>query len=139
MFIFELPPTTAAGRRSLPLTDVALVALKSHRDAQAKRNAGAGGRDTIIVTEAGTLVHPDILGKWWRRDRSGLGAERQGLHELRRSYLTALARAGMHPNVMQALAGHANCAITIDIYTHTDTTAKRNVNKALKRSMEDEG
>lgn len=50
-----------------------------------------------------------------------------------------MARAGVHPKVMQALADHANCAITMDIYTHTDMTAKRDAAEALKRSMEDEG
>lgn len=130
---------TAAGRRSLPLTDEALEALKAHRDAQARSNAGTGGRDPIIVTETGTRVHPDMLMKWWRRDRAGLGAQDNCLHELRHSYLTALARAGVHPKVMQALAGHANCAITMDIYAHTDMTAKRDAAEALKRPMEDEG
>ena len=130
---------TAAGRRSLPLTDEALEALKAHRDAQARSNAGTGGRDPIIVTETGTRVHPDMLMKWWRRDRAGLGAQDYCLHELRHSYLTALARAGVHPKVMQALAGHANCAITMDIYAHTDMTAKRDAAEALKRPMEDEG
>ena len=72
-------------------------------------------------------------------DRSGLGAQDYCLHELRHSYLTALARSGVHPKVMQALADHANCAITMDIYTHTDMTAKRDAAEALKRSMEDEG
>lgn len=128
---------TAAGRRSLPLTDEALEALKAHRDAQARSNAGTGGRDPIIVTEAGTRAHPDMLEKWCRRDRAGLGAQDNCLHELRHSYLTALARAGVHPKVMQALAGHADCAITMDIYTYTDMTAKRDTAEALKRSVED--
>lgn len=100
---------------------------------------GTGGRDPIIVTETGTRVHPDMLEKWWRRDRAGPGAQDNFLHELRHSYLTALARAGVHPKVMQALAGHANCAITMDIYTYTDMTAKRDTAEALKRSMEDKG
>ena len=91
---------TAAGRRSLPLTDEALEALKAHRDAQARSNAGTGGRDPIIVTEAGTRVHPDMLEKWWRRDRSDLGAQDYCLHELWHSYLTALARG-------RAPQGHA--------------------------------
>lgn len=80
-----------------------------------------------------------MLEKWWRRDSAGLGAQDYCPHELRHSYLTALARTGVHSKVMQAMAGHANCAITMDICTHTDMTAKRDAAEALARTMEDEG
>jgi len=40
-------------------------------------------------------------------------------HSLRHSYVTALARAGVHPKVAQQLARHASIAITMDQYSHT--------------------
>ncbi len=64
-----------------------------------------------------------------------VGAGNYCLHELRHSYLTQLARAGVHPKVMQELAGHANSAITMDIYTHTDMGAKFEAAEALKQSL----
>ena len=76
-----------------------------------------------------------MLEKWWRHDRAGLDAEGYCLHELRHSYLTSLARAGVHPKVMQELAGHANSAITMDIYTHTDMNEKFAAAEAWEKAM----
>ena len=73
--------------------------------------------------------------KWWGRDRDGLGAGGYTIHELRHSYPTALARAGVHPKVMQELAGHASSAITMDIYTHVDMSGKRKAAEALAAAL----
>ncbi len=109
--------------------------LVPHRAAQAGRGTVIAPASPVIVTEAGTRVAPDMMEKWWRRDRNALGAGNYCLHELRHSYLTQLARAGVHPKVMQELAGHANSAITMDIYTHTDMGAKFEAAEALKNSL----
>ena len=45
--------------------------------------------------------------------------------------------AGVHPKVMQELAGHANSQITMDIYTHVDMTGKRAAAEALQAYFED--
>lgn len=76
-----------------------------------------------------------MMEKWRRRDRAGLGAEGYCFHELRHSYLTALVRAGVHPKVMQELAGHVTSAITMDIYTHVNMDSKREAAEALRQSM----
>lgn len=76
-----------------------------------------------------------MLEKWWKRDREGLGAGDFCMHELRHSYLTALTRAGIHPRVMQELAGHANSQITMDIYTHVNMDGKREAAEVLERAM----
>lgn len=68
-------------------------------------------------------------------DRAGLGAKGYCLHELRHSYLTALARASMYPKVMQVLAGHAVCAVTKDILTHVNMDPKREAAETLRQSM----
>ncbi len=128
-------PKTGAGRRQLPLTPEGVAAFEAHKQAQI--DAGLKIRDDspVVVTEAGTRVAPDLLSKWWARDREALGAGGYTLHELRHSYLTALARAGVHPKVMQELAGHANSQITMDIYTHVDMTGKRAAAEALEAYM----
>ena len=46
------------------------------------------------------------------------------LHELRHSYLTMLAMEGVHPKVMQELAGHSSSKTTMDIYTHVNMSQK---------------
>ncbi len=126
---------TAAGRRILPLTDDAAEAFQVHRDRQLTKGFPAGPEDPVVITRSGTRVHPDILEKWWKREREALGARDFTLHELRHSYLTALARNGVHPTVMQELAGHASSAITMDIYTHVSMDGKRKAAKVLEEAL----
>ncbi len=130
---------TAAGRRVLPLMPETAQALADHLAAQQERGLPCDSADPVIVTNRGTRVHPDIMEKWWRADRAGLGIGDFCLHELRHTYLTQLARAGVHPKVMQALAGHANSAITMDIYTHADMDGKRRAAEQLRASMQPYG
>lgn len=46
-------------------------------------------------------------------------------------YLTVLAVNGVHPKVMQELAGHARMATTLEIYTHVNMDAKREAMRAV--------
>lgn len=46
------------------------------------------------------------------------------IHELRHTYLTMLAESGVHPTVMQELAGHSSSEITLEIYTHVQMGQK---------------
>ena len=42
-----------------------------------------------------------------------------------------LAVNGVHPKVMQELAGHARMATTLEIYTHVNMDAKREAMRAV--------
>ncbi|MBS6611827.1 MAG: tyrosine-type recombinase/integrase [Collinsella intestinalis] len=53
------------------------------------------------------------------------------LHELRHTYLTVLTVNGVHPKVMQELAGHTRMATTLEIYTHVNMDAKREAMRAV--------
>lgn len=46
-----------------------------------------------------------------------------------------LAMSGVHPKVMQELAGHYSSQITMDIYTHVNMDAKRDAMKAVSRKF----
>ncbi len=126
---------TTAGMRLLPLTPESAAALAAHRRAQLARGLACGDQDPVVVARNGARVHPDLMGRWWAHDRVELGLSGFCLHELRHSYLTALARAGVHPKVMQELAGHASSKITMDIYTHVNMDGKRHAAEQLRRHM----
>ena len=42
-------------------------------------------------------------------------------HALRHSFITALARSGVHPKVAQTLARHSTITLTMDRYSHVET------------------
>ena len=41
-------------------------------------------------------------------------------HALRHTYITNLAKSGVHPNVAKTLARHSTITLTMDVYSHTD-------------------
>ncbi len=51
-------------------------------------------------------------------------------HALRHSFLTALARSGVHPKAMQGLARHSTVKLTLDNYSHFELD---DLNTALKQ------
>lgn len=44
---------------------------------------------------------------------------------MRHGYITLLAKAGVHPKSMQALAGHASPVMTLEVYSHAGLDDKR--------------
>lgn len=50
------------------------------------------------------------------RDDAGRVAD---FHSLRHSFVSALARGGVHPRVAQSLARHSTITLTMDVYSHT--------------------
>lgn len=60
------------------------------------------------------------------RERSDFLAERDALgrvidfHALRHSFVSALARAGVHPRTAQQLARHSDVNLTLGVYTHVE-------------------
>ena len=96
--------------------------------------------DTPVVLDFyAQRAHPDTFGKWWERDRKLLGLDGWCLHELRHSYLSMLAQQGVHPKVMQELAGHASATITMDIYTHVNMDQKREAADVMEDAFQSIG
>lgn len=126
---------THAGFRRLPLPSFVSKALLRHKRAQKKRlqehfiETGERVEQTdeapVILDRKARRVNPNNLGAWWRRDRKAFGLDGWCLHELRHSYLSMLAEEGVHPKIMQELAGHASSKTTMDIYTHVNMDIKR--------------
>ena len=48
-------------------------------------------------------------------------------HGLRHSFITNLARAGVHPSDAQALARHSSITLTMNLYTHTKRESLRKI------------
>ena len=137
---------TKAGMRLLPLSDATREALLTHKAAQKAqfdrtnsfRHPWEGyieidGDFPVIAGKYGNRVKPSSLSRWWTEDRAKYGLEGWCLHELRHTYLTLLALNGVHPKVMQELAGHYSSQITMDIYTHVNMDAKREAVAAVSK------
>lgn len=72
-----------------------------------------------VVSAAPTPMYPHSLTRWWARNRKDLPIPYGfTLHQLRHTYCTSLARAGVHPSIMQYLMGHSTERMTLDVYCH---------------------
>jgi integrase/recombinase XerC len=63
---------------------------------------------------------------------AGIDTHHIDFHALRHTFITTLAKANIHPNVVQALAGHANVATTLGFYTHFKRDDERSALRTLK-------
>lgn len=111
----EKRPKTRAGVRTVPVPTALYAAMEGLR--------GAPG-EKVCLTCYGEPFTAVSLGMWWWKHREDYGTQ-ASLHELRHSYLTRLARAGVHPSVMQRLAGHSTMRVTMEIYTHVSVDMER--------------
>ena len=134
-------PKTRSGRRDLPMPPVVAEGLMRHKRAQAEHLSkldppvAQTGDTAVIQNRKGQRMPNYTLGHNWGVDRASLGVEGLHFHELRHSYLSMLAAQGVHPKVMQELAGHSSSQITMDIYTHVVMDQKRAAAAAVQAAM----
>ncbi len=117
-----LPLKTKSSRRTLPLTNAVIDALKRRRAHQDEERLIAGSRGTetglMITSSIGTPLSP---GNFYERyqdllEKSGL--ERHTFHDLRHTATTLLVRQGVHPRVAMEILGHSQISVTMDVYAH---------------------
>lgn len=134
-------PKTKAGNRFLPMPDITYNALRTRMRAQMVQfvdyapdlllrddegvSVGVVPHAPVISDAYGNRIHPAGLGRWWGTHRAGYGLDGWKLHELRHTFLTIGAEKGVHPSILQKLAGHSTSRLTMDIYTHVNVGAQR--------------
>jgi integrase len=116
-------PKTTKSRRTINLTEAAVLALSEHLTRQVDQIESLGDlyRDEglVFASEVGTLMNPSNL-----RKRSFARLLKKAhlppirFHDLRHTCATLLLCRNVHPKYVQELLGHANIAITLDTYSH---------------------
>ena len=119
---------TDAGARYIPL-DEDTRKIISMRLSRIESGMSAIGMDMprdmhLVCHDDGKTVSTSGLRGWWRKHRKEYGCDGMHLHDLRHSYVTALAKAGVDVKAAQKLAGHKNANVTMGIYTHADERDK---------------
>jgi integrase len=120
-----------ASRRTVGLPQRAVSALKSHRKRQLEEKLTAGSvyqdEGLVFASRFGTpLDAQNVVNRYYKPllERAGLSPIR--FHDLRHSCLSLLAQHGEPIRDLQALAGHATAAFTLQRYTHHyDASARR--------------
>ncbi len=118
----ESTPKTSSGRRVVDLDAHTLAIIRSWRARQAEDRLrwGSAYRDSglVFTREDGAPTHPEAMTKAFVRlvARSGLPPIR--LHDLRHTHATLALAAGIHPKIVQQRLGHADVALTMNVYSH---------------------
>ena len=135
LFVRREITKTDAGVRRVPLNEADLEYIDERRQFLERRLKKCGGvledSDRLCCGNDGRPLTYNALRLWWSRHRDGLGFTGYTLHELRHTYLTNLAQAGVHPSVMQRLAGHSSVKVSLEIYTHAQDEDMREAVEAL--------
>jgi integrase len=134
------PPKSAAGRREILLTPMAINALK-----QWKAACPTSELDLAFPNGAGRIEsHPNIIKRIWNplQIRCGLvdkdGEARYGFHALRHAAASLfIAHLSWTPKRLQAVMGHSSIAMTFDKYGHLfeDHESDREAMKKLEAAI----
>jgi integrase len=118
----RLGTKSPAGRRSIALDPATVAALKAHRARQLQERLGCGegwqDHGLVFTREDGTPLRPTQLTRLFARLAREAGLPDLTLHGLRHTYATASLQAGVPVKVVSQRLGHANTAITSDLYQH---------------------
>jgi integrase len=117
---------TPKSARRIALDPATVAMLKTHRKAQAAERLAWGpawqDHGLVFCREDGTPLYPNWVTNRFKKLVKDLAAELGlpplTLHGLRHSYATAGLAAGVPVKVMSERLGHANTAITSDLYQH---------------------
>jgi integrase len=129
------PVKTAAGQRGLPLLGIARQALLYQ---EGMRVLGSpvtawSRHDLVFGTRSGLPVEPRNLARSFHRITADAGLRRIRLHDLRHTTATLLKDLGVPARDTMEILGHSRIAVTLEIYTATDDTSRRDAIERLNQ------
>lgn len=115
---------TEASFALAPLSSFLVAFLLEWKEYQRKQLAEFQVEQTedtpIISNWMGHPFAPNSISRLWRERRTELGLPDFGLHELRHTFSTSLARKKVSPRIIQELMRHADTRMAQETYTHVD-------------------
>jgi integrase len=115
-------PKTDRSRRTIALPARLVTELRRHRkelaEQRLKLGLGKDERDLVFPTFDGRMRTPRPFSKEFAREAAAAGVGHVTFHGLRHTHITHLLRSGVPVHVVSERAGHANPAVTLNIYAH---------------------
>jgi integrase len=134
-------PKTASGRRRIALPASVVESLRRHRVRQLEYRLAVGpafeDRGLVFTNETGGPVHPNSLAIRFRKLIASAGVPTIRFHDLRHTCATLLLGQGVHPKVVQERLGHADIAMTMNLYSHVTADMQRTAADQLDAAIED--
>jgi integrase len=136
-FRFDAPKTPQS-RRSIPLPEDLISALRSHRTSQLEQRLKLGQEytnlDLVFASElGGPLNSRNLAQRNFVRILKAAGLSKEGivLYSLRHTCATLLLIAGENPKVVSERLGHTSVKMTLDTYSHVLPDMQRGASARL--------
>ena len=127
------PPKSAASRRRVALGEIALAALRAHRE---KAPPELRGPDAwILATRTGRPVTAANLHAEWRRARERVGLPPVTFHDLRHTAATLMLDQGVNAKVLSDILGHSHVSTTLATYAHVLPEARVRAARLLDSAL----
>jgi integrase len=131
---------TIAGRRTLSLDSFTVKYLRDYVTLIETEREALGDsyprHGYLAVRPDGVKLHPDTLTRRFNRIVDRAGVRRIRLHDVRHTCATLAMDAGVDPKMLSDRMGHANTAITLQIYTHHSTGKDRELARSVSEVIE---
>jgi integrase len=118
-----------SGWRTISLDAFTVAALRSHVQMLDDECVSYGDsypkHRKLMCFQDGRLLHPDTITRRFNRLVDRAGVRRIRLHDIRHTYATLSIDAGIDPKIVSDRVGHANMAVTFQVYTHRSTGLDR--------------
>jgi integrase len=140
----EGPPKSAAGDRTIGLSQLGTYALRAQRRTQATQRLRAGARwanpsDYVFTTASGSPVGFRTVWEAFGRATDRAGLRRIRFHDLRHACATLLLTGGEELAVISKVLGHSDFSTTLKVYAHLDPkrakAAASRIDAALGRTL----
>lgn len=136
------PPKTKRRRRSIALTSAAVDALRAHRqrlDIEREKLSGAWADHNLVFPN--TIGRPldgiRLLQRYFHPLLERASLPRIRFYGLRHTAATLLLGKGINPKIVSEMLGHAQVAITLDIYSHVVPHMQEQAAAAMDSLLED--
>lgn len=132
----EGEPKSRSGRRRIALSPSVVDILRRHRVRQLEHRLALGDayedRGVVFANDTGGHLHPNVLYRRFGALIMRAGVPTIRFHDLRHTSATLLLAEGVHGKIVQERLGHANIAMTLDLYSHVTADMQRQAADALE-------
>jgi integrase len=139
----QLGEPKARSRRTVPLPEQCVAALRVHQDRQRIERELASSEwnesGFVFTTARGAPLTDKAVSVWFQRLRERAGIDHGRLYDCRHTAASLLLAQGIHPRVIMEVLGHSTFRLTMDTYAHVLPPgleeAARAMNTAIVRAQ----
>lgn len=117
-----VPTKTAKSRRTVPMPNVVIDALRRHKVRQLEERLSAGEMWTdaglVFTTMIGTPIDARNVVRHFHETLELAGLPRIRFHDLRHTAASLLLVQGVEPRVIMETLGHSQISLTMNTYSH---------------------